>query len=128
MRALAADPLCLGFILLAALAAARLLDWLGRLGDAGAGYKAKVLASAVFVSGREAAAVLAEDVRLDSYWILRLFGARVGRESVSASFLGLRPRTAAYRPGRGVTLGRNLLDRPGPAKARPLRMRRRSSR
>ncbi len=105
MATLTADPLALAALLLAVLAAARLLEWLGRVADAGAGYKAKVLASAVFVSRREAAAVLAEDVALDSYRILRLFRARVSRSSVTASFLGLRPRTATYREGRGATLG-----------------------
>ncbi len=115
MEAFASDPLALAAAALGVLGLGRLLGWLGRLADAGAGYKAKVLASAVFVSGRGAASALAEDVALDSYRILRLFRAKVGPSSVTASFLGLRPRTAVFRPGRGVTLGANLSDVPAPA-------------
>ncbi|MBI3296962.1 MAG: serine hydrolase [Elusimicrobia bacterium] len=101
---------------------------LARIAAAGAGYKAKVLASAVFVSGREPEAVLAEDTRLDAYLILRLFSADVDREarSAEARFLGaFMPRTALVRPGLGAALawgdppavsGPASLERPAPPK------------
>ncbi|MFH2203393.1 MAG: serine hydrolase [Elusimicrobiota bacterium] len=72
----------------------------------GASYKAKILCSALYVSGRRLASVLIEDVSADSYRIMRLFGARVDeeRKTVTVSLLGLGARTAAYRPGLGATL------------------------
>ena len=78
---------------------------LQRIIAVGAAYKAKVLCSAVFVSGRDPASVLAEDVAVDAYRILRLLPARVDRErrTATVSFLGLS-RTAAHRPGLGATL------------------------
>ncbi|MBI5240499.1 MAG: serine hydrolase [Elusimicrobia bacterium] len=89
-------------LLAAALGSWRLL----RIAEVGAGYKAKVLGSAVFVSGRSPESALAEDVSADKYRIMRLFRAEVdgpGR-TVTTSLLGLRPRQALFRPGLGVTL------------------------
>jgi CubicO group peptidase (beta-lactamase class C family) len=76
-----------------------------RIAAIGAAYKAKVIASGIFVSGREPESLL-EDVSADAYRILRLFSAEVDRRgcSVKASFLGLRARTAVFRPGLGTTL------------------------
>ncbi|MFA6003828.1 MAG: serine hydrolase [Elusimicrobiota bacterium] len=90
----AAAGLGLGFI--------RLL----RIAAIGSAYKAKAICSAIFVSGRDLGSVLAEDVSADSYRVMRLFRTRVdpGRRTVTASFLGLRPRTAVYRAGLGATL------------------------
>ncbi|MBI4676057.1 MAG: serine hydrolase [Elusimicrobia bacterium] len=86
----------------AAWAGARFL----RVAAVGAAYKAKVLASAIFVSGRPLDAALAQDVSAESYRILRLFKAEVDRPRlrVTVSFLGLQPRTAVFRPGLGATL------------------------
>jgi hypothetical protein len=88
------------------LAAAWGLSRLLRIAAVGAGYKAKVLGSAVFVSGRSPEAVLREDVSADKYLILRLFRARVDRQrrEVTASLCGLCGRRAVFRPGLGVTL------------------------
>ncbi len=82
------------------------LIYLWRIAPAGAGYRAKVLCSAVHVSRREFPAVLAEDVSVDAYWIMRLFRAREYPQwkEVAASLFGLRRAAAVYRPGRGATL------------------------
>jgi len=74
--------------------------------EAGAGYKAKILCSSVFVSGREPARVLAEDLSADGYQMLALFGYDIDRagRSVSASLPGLAAHRAVYREGLGCTL------------------------
>jgi len=76
-----------------------------RIAAVGAAYKAKVLASGMFVSGRDAGSML-EDVSADSYRMFRLWRAEPDMEAraVKASLLGLRPRTAVFRPGLGATL------------------------
>lgn len=114
-----ADGLCLALFLLLAAGAAAALRALDRLGKAGGGYKAKVLASAVFVSGRRPEDVLAADVKLDDYLILRLFRASVdaARRRVTVRFLGVfTPRTALFRPGLGCALATGCPPRlAGPA-------------
>jgi CubicO group peptidase (beta-lactamase class C family) len=91
----------------------------------GPGYKAKVLCSAIFASGREIDPRRAEEISADSYLALRLFRTHVDRraQSVTASFFGARPRTAIHRPSRGATLagssGALIPLRPPPA-PRPL--------
>jgi CubicO group peptidase (beta-lactamase class C family) len=72
----------------------------------GAGYKAKVLATAWFVSGRRLDPAHGEQVSAESYWLLRPFSATVDLEqrSVTASLAGFHPRTAIWRDGLGVTL------------------------
>jgi CubicO group peptidase (beta-lactamase class C family) len=72
----------------------------------GSGYKAKVLASIIFGTGRAIDPQRAEEVSADSYQLMRLFRVRVdvARQAVTASFLGLQPRTASFRPGLGATL------------------------
>jgi CubicO group peptidase (beta-lactamase class C family) len=108
------------------IAAASGLARLRRIASVGAGYKAKVLGSAVFVSGRDPGSVLAEDVSADKYRILRLFRADVDRQrrEVTTSFLGLCGRRAVYRPGLGVTLTRSAhfvrLEPPSLPEAAPL--------
>jgi CubicO group peptidase (beta-lactamase class C family) len=71
-----------------------------------AGYKAKVLCSAIFVSRRDIDPRFAPDVSADSYRMLRFFRTRVDHDlrTVTCSWLGLWPRTAIYRPGLGATL------------------------
>ena len=75
----------------------------------GSGYKAKLLCSAVFVSGRAAASVLAEDVSVDGYESLRWFNQQIDRDKreVEASFFGLAGQRAVYRDGLGCTLTDN---------------------
>ncbi len=97
-----------------------------RIAAVGAAYKAKVLCSALFVSGRALDLERADEVSAEAYSLLRLFRARADRErrEVSASFLGLWPRTAAFRPGYGATLAlgplKALPPAPAPVPAAPL--------
>src|SRR5579859_5771228 len=94
-------------LLLAALAAAgAALLRLRRLFLIGAAYKAKVLCSALFVSGLPLDAERADEVSAEAYRPLRLLRARVDRaaRTVSVSFLGLGARRAIHRPGLGATL------------------------
>lgn len=90
----------------AALGLAGLVYWFSRVAVVGAAYKAKILGSAIFVSGRDLDCERAPEVCADDYRLLRLFRARVDRErrEVSASFLGLGRRVVVHRPGLGATL------------------------
>jgi CubicO group peptidase (beta-lactamase class C family) len=74
--------------------------------DVACGYKAKVLCTAIFASGRPLDPQHADEIAADSYWILRPFRARVdaGAGSVTASLAGFRLRTAVHRAGLGATL------------------------
>lgn len=75
----------------------------------GSGYKAKLLCSSVFVSGRAVESVLAEDVSVDGYETLRWFTQHVDREKgeVTASLFGLAGQRAVHREGLGCTLADN---------------------
>ena len=72
----------------------------------GAGYKAKILCSGVFVSKRPEADVLAEDLYVDGFEALGLFSSSVDRKlrTATASLLGFWKRVAVYREGLGCTL------------------------
>lgn len=113
-------------LLLAALAAACAAVWgfqrLKRVAAVGCSYKAKILASALFVSGLETDPERAPEIADEAYRLMRLFRARVDREqkTVTVSFFGFQPRTAAYRPGLGATLSSELLP-PPPAESAPAR-------
>jgi CubicO group peptidase (beta-lactamase class C family) len=65
----------------------------------GSAYKAKVLSWVAFGSGRHVDPSRADEVRADSYWPMRLLRARMDadRQSVTVSFLGLRPRSARFQ-------------------------------
>jgi CubicO group peptidase (beta-lactamase class C family) len=91
-----------------------------RVAGVGAAYKAKALCSALFVSGLELDPNRADEVSSDAYRLMRLFPAEVDREAktVTASFFGLRARTAVWRPGLGATLAFSSLP-PAPALAAP---------
>ena len=97
-----------GLFLSLALAAAALwaLTRFWRVIAVGSAYKAKVLASIVFASGRAIDLRRSAEVAEDSYRVMRLLSARADREhsSITVSFLGLRPRTAIYYPDLGATL------------------------
>lgn len=82
------------------------MGWLRSVASVGASYKAKALASALFVSGLDLDPQTADEVSAEAYWIMRLFRARVDRakKSVTASLFGFAPRTAFWRPGLGATL------------------------
>ena len=73
---------------------------------AGAGYRAKVLCTGIFGSGRPFDLHLSQQISADSYWLLRPFRVRIDyqQRSVTASLLGTRPRTAIHRDGLGATL------------------------
>lgn len=68
----------------------------------GVAYKAKMLCSAVFVSGRPPAAAAA-DLAVDDLAPLRYVETRVGTDTVSARLLGVSYH-AVHRPGLGCTL------------------------
>jgi len=76
----------------------------------GVGYKAKMLCSGVFVSGRQPEAVLAE-IQADDLAPLRYIDGTVDRaaHTASADALGVLTRRALFRPGVGCAL---LLNRP----------------
>ena len=85
----------------------------------GCSYKAKALASALFVSGLDTDPERAPEIADEAYWLMRLFRTRVDREkkTVTVSFFGLQPKTAAYRPGLGATLTPGPLPPPPAWKA-----------
>lgn len=72
----------------------------------GAGYKAKILCSETFVSGRSPDAVLAEDLKVDGFEFLELFSHEIDRQrpSVTVSLFGLVSQRAIHRDGLGCTL------------------------
>ncbi len=77
-----------------------------RIALAGAGFKAHVLCSDVFISKRDVRAVLDEDLGGERYRLLRFFGYEIARDPprVTVSLLGLAPQTAIFRDGLGCTL------------------------
>ena len=79
---------------------------LRRIVAVGAAYKAKVLCSIVFGTGRTVDPNRAPEVAADSYFLMRLFRVRIDpdRRRVTASFFGRSPRSATFRPGLGATL------------------------
>lgn len=76
-----------------------------RLVSVGVAYKAKMLCSGVFVSGRSPRAVLT-DLEVDDLAMLRHVDATLDRatKSVTATILGLVTRQAVYRDGLGCAL------------------------
>jgi CubicO group peptidase (beta-lactamase class C family) len=77
-----------------------------KVSEVASAYYAKRVCSGVFVSGRDAGAVIAADVLADMTRGFGKFGATVDREKglVTASLFGLAERRALYRPGLGCTL------------------------
>lgn len=70
----------------------------------GDGYAAKIVCSNVFIAGRDAQAVLADDVQAPGHPLLKLVRVGVDKEKqlVTARILGFAaPGYAAYRPGAG---------------------------
>lgn len=73
----------------------------------GSGYAAKIVCSNVFVAGRDAGTVLADDVQAPGHPLLRIMQVSVDREAraVHAGILGfIAGRTAVARDGLGCTL------------------------
>ena len=72
----------------------------------GSAYAAKIVCSSVFVSGRDADAVLAEDVQAPGHPLLRLMGQRVDYEekTVTTHLLGIfAPGYAVWHDGFGCS-------------------------
>ena len=88
---------------LAVVAACRRL-WL--IANVGAAYKAKVLCSALFGSGRAVDPAAADEVSAEAYRILRPFRAVIdqNRQTVTVSLRGCCQRRAIHRSGLGATL------------------------
>jgi CubicO group peptidase (beta-lactamase class C family) len=101
-------PFLVALVVLAAWAWPRLR----RVAAVGCSYKAKALASALFVSGLDPDPERAPEIADEAYRLMRLFRARVDREkkTVTVSCLGFQPRTARYRPGLGATLTESELS------------------
>lgn len=80
-----------------------LFSHLPRVAAIGAAYKAKVLCSVVFGTGRTVDPDALEEVSADSYRLMRLFRCRVDSEAraVTVSLWGLSPRTAVFRGDAG---------------------------
>ena len=72
----------------------------------GSGYSAEILCGGVLVSGRDEAAVRAEDLTGPGYELLRFFRRKVEPDNrrVTASFHGWATQTAVFRDGLGCTL------------------------
>lgn len=95
--------------MLAAIAAAGLVAggfYAYRVARVGSGFSAEILCGAVFVSGRAAEEVKANDLSGPGYELLRFFQQTVERDSkrVTASLYGFAAQTAIYREGLGCTL------------------------
>jgi hypothetical protein len=70
----------------------------------GANYGAKIVCSNVFIAGRDAQAVLADDVQAPGHPVLKHLDVKVDseRKTVRAQFLGfIGDGMAVYRPGTG---------------------------
>ncbi|ESQ74467.1 serine hydrolase [Asticcacaulis sp. AC402] len=68
----------------------------------GTGYAAKILCSNVFLTGRDARTVLAEDVQAPGHPLLKLVTFNIDDRVVTTRLLGMfAPGTAVYRPGLG---------------------------
>lgn len=79
-------------------------NYFAQIAAIGAGYKAKILASALFISGRDAESIVNEDL---SDPIFKHFDVKIDtvKKTVSSSLLfGLVNSRAVFREGLGVTL------------------------
>ncbi|MYM24340.1 serine hydrolase [Duganella sp. FT135W] len=73
----------------------------------GANYGAKIVCSNVFIAGRDAQAVLADDVQAPGHPVLKHLNVKVDmeRKTVRAQFLGfIGDGLAVYRPGTGCAV------------------------
>src|SRR5471032_1802926 len=73
----------------------------------GAGYGAKMVCSNVFIAGRDAQAVLADDVQAPGHPILKYLKVQVDqqRKTVRTQFFGfVGDGLAVYRPGTGCAV------------------------
>ncbi|MDH6269212.1 CubicO group peptidase (beta-lactamase class C family) [Rhizobium sp. SG_E_25_P2] len=71
-------------------------------------YSAKIICSSVFVSGRKAEEVLADDVQAPGHWLLKYVSIARGEDVVTAKLFGfLAAESAVYRPGLGCASAPN---------------------
>jgi CubicO group peptidase (beta-lactamase class C family) len=71
-------------------------------------YSAKIVCSSVFVSGRKAEEVLADDVQAPGHWLLKYVSVTKGDDVVTAKLFGfLAAESAVYRPGLGCASAPN---------------------
>lgn len=71
-------------------------------------YSAKIICSSVFVSGRNADQVLADDVQAPGHWLLKYVSVTKGEDAVTAKLFGfLAAESAVYRPGLGCASAPN---------------------
>ncbi|MDA7947467.1 MAG: beta-lactamase family protein [Hyphomicrobiaceae bacterium] len=96
----------MAMILIAAAIGSYLVWHSGRVMSVASAYFAKTLCSGVFVAGRSADDIIAEDVMADMTVFLKHWDADVDRERrvVRSSIFGFVERGAIYRPGLGCTL------------------------
>ena len=95
--------LCIGILIVLVSFGAYYLQRMALIGTA---YKAKLLCSGVFISGRNKDSLLTRDLLADDLSVLRLIHADVdyNERSVTASIFGLAKRKAIFRQGLGSTL------------------------
>ncbi|MFZ5517265.1 MAG: serine hydrolase domain-containing protein [Candidatus Zhuqueibacterota bacterium] len=79
-------------------------NYLLQVAAIGAGYKAKILASGIFVSGRNADSVLREDLSATVYQFFDVDIDSLNQSVTASTLLGLVKSRASFRPGLGVTL------------------------
>lgn len=77
-----------------------------RIALLGAGFKAHVMCSGVFVSGRTPQSLLDAELTGPRYELLNFFDVNIERDAkrVTASFFGIARQTAIFREGLGCTL------------------------
>ena len=99
-------PVFLGALLFLVIAAGVWSPGVYRTVLLGSGFMAQTLCAGIFVSGREAKDVLAQELSGPRYELLRFFQPTIDREQkrVSASVYGLGSRTSIFRDGLGCTL------------------------
>jgi CubicO group peptidase (beta-lactamase class C family) len=96
----------LGLAAAAGAAAIWAIPRLRRVAAIGAAYKAKVLCSIVFGTGRSVAPGTPEEVSADSYWLMRPIRAHINptTRTIVARLWWFHPRSAMFRDGLGTTL------------------------
>ncbi|WP_346292377.1 serine hydrolase [Sphaerothrix gracilis] len=99
-------PILAGLSILAILLVWAVLYVLWRTALLAAAYKAKVLASSIFVAQRQPEAVLAEDLAVDNLALLKYVQTQIDwqAQTVTASVFGVAQRQVICRPGLGCTL------------------------
>ncbi|PCI35278.1 MAG: serine hydrolase [Elusimicrobia bacterium] len=87
-------------------------DYLARIAPVATGYAAKILCSAVFVSGRDPASVAGQEFTIPEGGLLRIFSTHVDvdRRTIAAHLFGTNTAWAVWRPGLGCALAGSSQD------------------